>query len=582
MFDITELDDMVCALLDRTSLARCAQASRKWNKVFAPYIWKTIPKSMTNNGWNTFRQHVLEDCQQEKYLQEQQRLQDQSPPAKKARKSIHVAKPMYQSSESSQIVQPLALTKYGQLIRVVEGFAELLVGLAPESADGGRSRSRKYSDPSARDLARHFLKRCPNALLNFEVDYEHIQSTTMFSLVLEALPRVKVLVLKGRNDGRQAFPIKKFKQILIAVSDRLDSLAVDIPRFRADTRDNTIGITSSLLEPEITARPKRFKLSGPTYVQSAPVDWTWIWRACGQVEEIEIGYVMNGFLANITRVIRDSMPCVDTVTFGRYFPSPSQQNIASVLAANTKGWKSVRCDSTCGWMASYAFDVLLDSASTLEELTVTKIEGGTGIPRILKLCSRLRKLVTIDNGYYSQDSFPAIAAKDLIDWDPELMAIRPWPCQATLETLAIKISGVPQRDTLASDEHPTGHRRFLETQQRVSEKLGQLTNLRFLQLGHTATILGYGSIGHVRRGKYTVAKQGMCAHLTLETGLDKLAGLKKLEELHIPNMEHQVNEVPEVEWMVQNWPMLSKLVGLNPSSRAYKWLNANHPEIQLE
>lgn len=42
-----------------------------------------------------------------------------------------------------------------------------------------------------------------------------------------------------------------------------------------------------------------------------------------------------------------------------------------------------------------------------------------------------------------------------------------------------------------------------------------------------------------------------CLHLTLAIRLDKLSGLKKLQELHIPNMCHHVKEVNEVQWMAQ-------------------------------
>lgn len=53
----------------------------------------------------------------------------------------------------------------------------------------------------------------------------------------------------------------------------------------------------------------------------------------------------------------------------------------------------------------------------------------------------------------------------------------------------------------------------------------------------------------------------------------KLESLQKLEELYIPNMDHQVQEVPEVEWMMEHLPKLSRL---EPLVR----LVENHPEIQ--
>jgi len=66
-------------------------------------------------------------------------------------------------------------------------------------------------------------------------------------------------------------------------------------------------------------------------------------------------------------------------------------------------------------------------------------------------------------------------------------------------------------------------------------------------------------------------------HLTLTTGLGKPAGLKNFEELHVPNMDHQGKEVLDVEWMVENWPKLWKIIGLDGEAHAYKWLGGETP-----
>jgi len=39
MFDVPELGEMVLLLLDHTSLAQCAQVSKKWNNVAGPHVW---------------------------------------------------------------------------------------------------------------------------------------------------------------------------------------------------------------------------------------------------------------------------------------------------------------------------------------------------------------------------------------------------------------------------------------------------------------------------------------------------------------------------------------------------------------
>ncbi|KAG0342804.1 hypothetical protein BG000_001134 [Podila horticola] len=79
------------------------------------------------------------------------------------------------------------------------------------------------------------------------------------------------------------------------------------------------------------------------------------------------------------------------------------------------------------------------------------------------------------------------------------------------------------------------------------------TSLRIINeyLGHMAQLTPRRRCGWRRTtNTYTVPTQTTFVNLTLEAWLNKLADLKKLEELHIPNMEHQVTEEQEVEWMV--------------------------------
>ncbi|KAF9304442.1 hypothetical protein BGZ74_001524 [Mortierella antarctica] len=583
MFDITELDEMVCALLDPSSLAKCAQVSKKWNRVFAPYVWKTISKTVAQKSSREFRKLVLEDYQQEQQRQEQQRfqqrLQQQQQPPKRVRtsKSSYVAKPISHTSEPTETSAPLALTKFGRLVRHVEEFAELLVGLQPPFPG---------ADPSAPDLARHFLKRCPDALLNFQVDYEHIKSKKMFPFVLEAIPRVDKLTIRGKYDGRKPFPDSSFQKILLATSDRLRSLTIDIPRFRL-TKGADIISSPNVRDLEITARPKTLKLITLAEINRC-ADWSWIWRACGQVEKIEISGISQLLVRDLAKGIRDSMPCVDTVVFGKGFPGYGNvlcaANLPSILSANTNGWKAVHCGYSSQWQSS-AFDALLQHASSLEELSIVNVRDRGGIPRVLKSCPNLRKLVTIDDGRHGSNEFAEVDAQDFIDWDPARNAVQPWVSAANLETLAIKITGIlPQ----GSDELPVDFQRFYETQQRICERLGEFKALKVLTLGHRAIVAERRSVwlNRWRTGYRTTIStspmQGECLHLTLAMGLDRMGGLKHLEELHIPNMNHHVTVKQEVEWMVDNWPKISRVRGLGVVTEARKWLKETHPEIQLE
>ncbi|KAF9319596.1 hypothetical protein BG003_008703 [Podila horticola] len=43
----------------------------------------------------------------------------------------------------------------------------------------------EHSDPSAADIARHFLKRFPEVMFGNDMTYDHVQSIELFPLALE-------------------------------------------------------------------------------------------------------------------------------------------------------------------------------------------------------------------------------------------------------------------------------------------------------------------------------------------------------------------------------------------------------------
>lgn len=89
-----------------------------------------------------------------------------------------------------------------------------------------------------------------------------------------------------------------------------------------------------------------------------------------------------------------------------------------------------------------AFAALLQQVSTLEEL-----DGSSASVSVLL---KAAKLVTISiDGFGLSWTTPGVDATDPIDWDPKQEAARPWLCQDTLKTLAIKIAKAPQQITNA-------------------------------------------------------------------------------------------------------------------------------------
>ncbi|KAG0037682.1 hypothetical protein BGZ82_002040 [Podila clonocystis] len=559
MFDITELDHIVCSQLELGTQAKCAQVSKKWNKVLAPYVWRTIPEETKQRDWCEVCQLVLEDLLQER----QHALQEQSPRTRQSTRTVKAARETPESHKNTR-PPPSPLTKNGHLVHQVQCAAQVLTGLERILDWRGPYKSTGHSDLTAQDLVRHLLKCCPNALMTFEMTNEHFNAPQKYRLALEILPRVNTLVVSAIYDGRKVFPVAKLKQVLTTTSNHLESLSINTPSFRAYRGDPNGAKSSKNPEPRMTSRPKKLKLQALGKSDS----YAWLWHACGHVQELEVEILANKVYTELVHAAQHSMPSLDTVTFSNYVRGGdyevSDQQIASLLTSGTKSWKAVHF-GTVARVGVQAMNAVLKHAATLEEFSVARVQGSPRLARVLQSCPKLRVFEAMAATEHDSSSAPKVPATDLIDWDQEAKALRRWRCKTRLETLAVRITDFPLQVRSLQGDRQAGDQHFVEIQQRVFQRLGGFRNLKVLQLGHSADM---------------GMKQFNCA--TLEYGLDKMRGLKNLEELHIDNMDHRVTEVEEIEWMVKRWPKLRKVSGLDQKSNAYKWLKRHHPEIQQQ
>ncbi|KAG0069661.1 hypothetical protein BGZ90_000134 [Linnemannia elongata] len=112
----------------------------------------------------------------------------------------------------------------------------------------------------------------------------------------------------------------------------------------------------------------------------------------------------------------------------------------------------------------------------------------------------------------------------------------PWVCLG-LKTLHVIMTGDPQNVWLNRS-----------LQHRLFHQLGRLSQLQHLSLGHC--ILWMYENGYSHHG----------LDFTLDAGLAKLSGLKKLEELNLEGIYQRMGE-RDVEWMLENWPRLRVVEG---------------------
>lgn len=109
--------------------------------------------------------------------------------------------------------------------------------------------------------------------------------------------------------------------------------------------------------------------------------------------------------------------------------------------------------------------------------------------------------------------------------------------------------------------------RLLDHLQQIYDELGRWTELRVLELG-VDNVDGYAIMNgdpgrHLVDGRIYYNYFGPTPNtlpLSLESGLDRLRTLKKLEVIGFEGVDHRIN-TGELAWMAENWPKLQVMHG---------------------
>ncbi|KAF9546167.1 hypothetical protein EC957_010153 [Mortierella hygrophila] len=120
------------------------------------------------------------------------------------------------------------------------------------------------------------------------------------------------------------------------------------------------------------------------------------------------------------------------------------------------------------------------------------------------------------------------------------------------------------------DEETTAtkmQRRLLDHHQHIYDELGRWTELRVLELGVDNVdwydIMGSDPGRHLVDGRIYYNYFGPTPNtllLSLESGLNRLRTLKKLEVIGFEGVDHRIN-TGELAWMAENWPKLQVMHG---------------------
>ncbi|KAG0197769.1 hypothetical protein BGX31_004772, partial [Mortierella sp. GBA43] len=145
MFNIQELDDLICQYLNQHDLTQCAQVNKKWHAIAIPHIRHTLqwPHPFDTQKGLRFRSMVLEDYLEAHALENEGHSIGQH---------IH-SRPYHMST----------LSKYAPLIQEFPSLERLCQILRPptqDKQDSSQGVGGQTEEPTEYQLLTHILSNC--------------------------------------------------------------------------------------------------------------------------------------------------------------------------------------------------------------------------------------------------------------------------------------------------------------------------------------------------------------------------------------------------------------------------------------
>jgi hypothetical protein len=544
MFNITELDDLIWHQLRRQDLVHCARVSKAWHSIVIPFLWGDLSclEHDSKAQRDAFGRLVIEDYHQGQHHREPQQ------------------------ASSSLFVSSLA--KYGPLVQKLPKPSALRSILLPSSnSPQPQPINEQDLELTEQALIPHLYAHCPSlqvpSLFLDDVDLESdIRLRTLAQFVM---PRVHRLTFGTFGTGLESW---KLKYLLNHCSSALTELALLFSIvYDEDTRDEEQDQEASVPWTQL----KRLKLKRCVDSSSSKAFWTWLWERCGQVELLEVENIRD-VACSLVKGIQKFMPHLNRLFLQHH--SLSATDITDLVSSTHHGWKALTLRQVVPLKES-AKEAVIKQWYQVESLGLFGRCGFTDkeVVQVLSRNPDLHTLAIMENDCPWNSRNLTLDAQTFADVDPVTGGIRPWACESSLKVFKAMITGIPrpdlQRDGMLQKKYPEnypGEGRDMQT--RVYDRLARLTHLEELCLGP----------------EYEPWNQFECLEMSLESGLHKLAGLKRLKELKVLSIRTRIG-VKEVQWMIEQWPELRGLYGLleeHSDKEAAEWLGQYHPEIRTE
>ncbi|KAG0243220.1 hypothetical protein B0O80DRAFT_528389 [Mortierella sp. GBAus27b] len=555
MFDIQDLDDLICQKLRQRDLAQCVRVNKKWHRIVIPYLWRDfrIDQHSYYAMKAAIRKMVAEDYFH-KLWEELVKQREQSAGKNGTRPS---------SPFSS------TLSKHGHLIQKAPEPRELLSWFSEPlhiTKKKLRGMLGPIPSPTPRDLLHHFYKNChnPTQILYMRLSYEDF-ARLIWQTITPVATRLHIRhICVGRHSCTHYTSINSrfLKYVLDQLSTALELLTLEVDvEYIEDVGKET--------ERKVWTSLKELRIQSGTGTVDTSLFWPWLWTRCRHVETLKLALIDEPIVKSLADAMSTHMPNVNTIeldlNWSKYQES-ADSLLAALLSGSRKGWKVVKMYRTP--FGEMALKAMTGHFSTLKALSLHVGSGVTGdhLVQVLSSCPNLCSLIAAIS----------IKAETFVDRDPITGTLKEWSCEPSLKHIRFKIGDIPRPDLKPDytviDEVYLGQGQAI--QKLVYERLGRLVNLETLMLAHDFVKMD---------GLQGQSVQSDCLEVSLESGLDKLSGLKALRTLSVPHLGNTRNG--DVQWMAENWPTLGTIYGLFGKDiddlTATEWWKAYHSRIRI-
>ncbi|KAG0346192.1 hypothetical protein BG004_002224 [Podila humilis] len=537
MFDIPEVDCMVFKNLEMNDLIQCSLVCKKWYLNIVHLMWQRIPVYFSRTSLCLFYEQILQDYFHCKINEQREQNLPNSP-------ETPTVTEIWQRPDYIP-----ALSRYGPNVRNIDLHA-LWHGLRYDKINMEK-HMKGIPDPSALQVFQHFLKRCPNIQRNFDIaissrfDVSYYEDPYEFAIAV--IPYLRQVTICDMYGSKPFVTIPALKRILsIASADLLESLELrlsieDAAQREAINASPAVPRALSELHPIITARPKKLLLNITRKYGSKTFGWSWLWPICCQIKELVLLHIEFDILEPLAVVIRDSMPCLDTLKIYMYEYGANHVDhygrlYGQILEVCQRPLRNLALHDRSK-LGSHMHMGILEHAATLKSLHIEHTSGIAGLVDVLRVCSSLKAL-RISGFWNAKD---AIDATGFADYDPVSGELNTWLCQHTLETLHVACDGIPE---WSRQENPLIRSQSEVIQQKLCERLGQFTNLRELELCYQSD---------------SPYNDSPFPPMMLGTGLEKLSGLKRLKKVAFPKKLSK--GASDIEWISKHWENISVIDG---------------------